>query len=329
MNLISEPTAEDASSHVSSLQHSIRFPRPALTDHAWPVIEVLAPSTGPHVCIMAGMHVNEVCGIEAAFRLARALPDILARGRVSIMPFVNTPALAARTEHNCPVDGKNINWQFPGNPEGSFSEQLADALLNVWAADADVLIDFHGGDLREEIASFVMYQETPDPALNAANRRLAECFDVAFVEPLRPALMDKGGRACTGRGRQDRLAVMSEAGSSGQLDEACVVIHYAGTLRILASMGMLAVEPPVASRKPAGVRDRTGVEAPVTGFMRTCVSVGDRVQQGQKVADIRDLHGQVVRDIEAPITGTMLFKLSHPLVNQGERAMSFVYNRDD
>lgn len=278
---------------------------------------------------MAGMHVNEVCGIEAAFRLARALPGVLARGRVSIMPFVNTPALAARTEHNCPIDGKNINWQFPGDPTGSFSEQLADALLNIWAADADVLVDLHGGDLREEIASFVMYQETSDPALNAANRRLAECFDVAFVEPLRPALMEKSGRACTGRGRQNRLAVMSEAGGSGQLDEECVAIHYDGVLRILASLAMLKVEAPVASRKPERVRDRTGVEAPATGFLRACVSVGDRVRQGQKVADIRDVYGHVVQEIEAPITGTMLFKLSHPLVNRGERAMSFVYNRED
>src|SRR3546814_3561237 len=44
----------------------------------------------------------------------------------------------------------------------SFSEALADALLNEWAADADVLIELHGGDLCEDVAPFTVLQLTGD-----------------------------------------------------------------------------------------------------------------------------------------------------------------------
>ncbi|WP_127522196.1 succinylglutamate desuccinylase/aspartoacylase family protein [Mesorhizobium sp. Z1-4] len=326
VNLVSEAAAATDSVQCVVRKGSLQFPHPALSGHNWPVLEVIAPLPGPRVCVMAGMHVNEVCGIEAAFRLADALPGLLTHGQVSIVPFVNMPALSARTEYYCPVDGKNINWQFPGDLQGSFSEQLADALLNHWVGDADLLIDLHGGDLREDIASFVMFQETADEALNARNRSLAECFDVAYMEPLRPKLMEAGGRACTGRGRLGKPAVMSEAGANGLLDEDCVAIHYDGVLRILNALEMTGAAPAPKKRQLVEVRDRAGVEAPASGFLRTRVEIGEHVEKGQIVADIRDRHGCVVQMIEAPISGITLFKISHPLVNRGERIMSFVHS---
>ena len=317
-----EATAQKGSG-IRSRHGTQVFEHPALTGYSWPTLEIESHRAGPRVCVMAGVHVNEVAGIEAALRLAETLPSRLCCGNVSVLPLVNLPALPMRAEYNCPIDEKNLNWRFPGCADGSFTEQLADALLNVWAADAAVLIDLHGGDLRETIATFVMYQETSNDELNAANRKIAECFDTQFVEPLRPALMEQSGRACTGRGTQSRLAVMSEAGGNGLVDPEAVTFHHDGVLRVLDTLDMLAGPPPPLSQRPVYVRDRIGVEAPADGLMRAYVDVGDTVEKDAIVADIRNYHGCVIRQIRAPATGIVLFKITHPVVNQGERIMSF------
>jgi uncharacterized protein len=132
----------------------LAFPYAALQGWRWQGIDIIGQRPGPRLAIIAGVHVNEVSSIEAAIRLQRLLkPDEL-RGRVSILPVVNLPALSKRSQQVCPIDGKNINFSFPGRPDGSFSEALAWALLEDWAADADCLADLHGGDLCENVAHF-------------------------------------------------------------------------------------------------------------------------------------------------------------------------------
>ena len=47
-----------------------------------------------------------------------------------------------------PQDGMNLNRIFPGNPDGTVSEQLAHRLLDLALETGDVMLDLHsGGDL--------------------------------------------------------------------------------------------------------------------------------------------------------------------------------------
>jgi len=93
---------------------------------------------------VAGVHVNEASSLEAAVSLWRALDPANLRGRISIMPGGQYSGACYGHSMNVPVDDKNIHWLYPGNPHGSFTEALADALLFDWSADAAALIDMHG-----------------------------------------------------------------------------------------------------------------------------------------------------------------------------------------
>lgn len=99
-------------------------------------------SGSPHIFFTGGVHGNEVTGIWVARRLAdffAANPPV--KGTVSVMPQVNPAATRCMQRRN-PFDGSDLNRIFPGDPDGTMGQRLADA---VWreTADADILVDLH------------------------------------------------------------------------------------------------------------------------------------------------------------------------------------------
>jgi len=297
-------------------QGLIAFSNPGLADYRWPVYEIRGIEPGSRLCVMAGVHVNEVSAMEAAVRLAQLFKPEMMKGSVSIIPLVNQPAYGQFTEYNCPLDNKNINFTFPGDPEGTFSDRLCDALQNKWALEADCTIDLHGGDLREQVAKFVMFQRGGDGATEAAGLRLARCFDAEIVMGLPPELMQSTGRAPTGFARQGRMAIMSEAGGGGVRDEVSIRYHVDGVLNVAAALGILDTVPRFRRARQL-CHDYLWVDCPATGQFYPDIEPGDHVTKGQILGVIRDFFGRQLGSIIAPADGIVLWRLTHATVVGG------------
>ena len=63
---------------------------------------------------------------------------------VIIVPYLNFPAVLAGTRLS-PVNGKNMNRSFPGNPDGSMTQKIADYVYRELVMRSDVVLDFHSG----------------------------------------------------------------------------------------------------------------------------------------------------------------------------------------
>jgi predicted deacylase len=300
---------------------TLSFASPVLAGWRWPVAEITGRRPGPRLCVMAGMHVNEVSSIEAAVRLQRRIaPEHLA-GSVSILPVLNLPGVPARSQYVCPIDGRNINFSFPGSSHGSFSEALADAVLNEWSAAADVLIDLHGGDLCENVAKFSLCQMTGDAARDERSLALARCFDAEIIAALDPAEMAAPGRACTARIRAGCQAVMAEAGANGILDPVSIAFHVEGVLNVMRTLGMIEGPLTLATRDQVIVRRYLWIEAQETGLLHARVEPGARVAKGQRLATIDDTFGDRLADIFAPENGLVLWRINHGVAAAAEKVL--------
>lgn len=292
----------------------ITFQSSVLAGWDWFVQDVVGDSDGPRLCVMSGVHVNEVAGMEALFRLRERFRLVPLKGTVSLMPLANPPALPLRSEYVCPIDGKNINFTFPGSPEGTFSEALCDALLNEWAADADCLIDLHGGDLCEEVAHFTVVPTTGDPAFDRFNLALGAAFEPDILVRLPPAALKQPGRSCSGRARQGRHAAFAEAGAHGLVDEKSVAFHVDGVLRIAQMLGMISGAP-ASSNQPFVADEYHWVGSGADGWYRPLVAPSDSVERGQVLATVHDFSGNLIREIKAPATGMVLWRWTHASVS--------------
>lgn len=296
-------------------QLELTFPYPALAGWRWPAIDIVGQGPGPHLAVIAGVHVNETSSIEAAIRLQRAFPPAGLRGRISIIPIVNLPAVPLRTQYVCPLDDKNINFIFPGRPDGTFAEALAWALLADWAREADCLVDLHGGDLCENVAHFTVAQAIGDAAFDARNLDLAKCFDAQIVAALDPSHLGHPARSCTGRAQRRQHAAFAEAGRIGLIEEENVAFHLDGVRRIAHYLGMTDAAPP-KQRQPAIIGRYLWIEAPVDGFYRYTVEPAQRVTKSAILATAENTFGEPLATVAAPADGHILWRITHALASR-------------
>ena len=287
-----------------------------------PYIDIDSGTPGPRLAVMAGIHPNEVSSMEAALRIAAALDSSLRRGSVAMLPVVNMPGLALHSEFVIPVDGRNLNFSFPGDPGGSFTERLAHALATRWSAGADAVIDLHGGDLREDVAKFVMVQMTGDAGFDARTRALARCYDAELIVEFQPGERENTGRATNMLPRLGRHAVMSEAGTNGRLDADSIAFHTGGVLNIAHLLGMTD-GPPLPHRRTASVLGGfSRIVAPAAGRFYCEVACNDAVAAGQRVATLSDIFGTQVAEIRAEVAGRVVMIVTHNIVAAGEWVLS-------
>src|SRR6185503_9812805 len=112
----------------------------------WGTIEIPIVSvkngSGPTILFTGGIHGDEYEGQIAVSRLARTLDPATVQGQVIMIPAVNMPAVMNDTRLS-PVDNRDMNRCFPGNPRGTFSEMLAHFLDSNVLPFADVSVDIH------------------------------------------------------------------------------------------------------------------------------------------------------------------------------------------
>ena len=107
-------------------------------------ISVAKNGKGPTVLFTGANHGDEYEGPVALFDLANHINAEEISGRVIIIPGMNYPAFKAG-KRTSPIDGGNMNRVFPGNPEGTFTEKIADYFNRTLLPMADYVVDFHSG----------------------------------------------------------------------------------------------------------------------------------------------------------------------------------------
>ncbi len=155
-------------------------------DGAW--ANALVPMTvingtagpGRSVVCFGGTHGDEYEGQVAVWRLMRDLDPAELRGRVILLPRLNTPACIAG-QRESPLDGGNLNRAFPGNPRGTITSRIANFVTTRIFPLVDVVLDIHAGGRGMEFALCTSFHVIHDPAQLAEMKLVASLFDTPFV----------------------------------------------------------------------------------------------------------------------------------------------------
>jgi predicted deacylase len=253
--------------------------------------------------------------IEAVIRLSTTLDPMSVAGTVILMPVLNLPAFRQRTPFVCPVDNVNPNRVFPGDPNGSYSEQMTHALINEFVAHADAYLDLHGGDIPEDLVPFSICRGGNEP-VDVKSMELATAFGLPYVlavsRPIQPA---KGSSSYVAAAERGIPAVLAEAGGVGQLQEDAVDLLVLGVRRVMAHLGMIELSAPFAAA-PKVLTAFEWVYAKNAGMFYSAVSAGDVVQSGEEVGRIGSLFGETLERVVAPARGRILFLTANPSVQE-------------
>jgi len=247
-------------------------------------IVVVKNGRGPTVLFTGGVHGDEYEGPIAVSELARVLRPEDVQGRVIMMPAVNVPAVHSNTRLS-PVDNRDMNRCFPGDPRGTFSEMLAHFLDAVILPHVDISVDLHTAGHSGDSAPSTNMHRIADPALMERTLRAAEAFGAPYNVVFTG--VDEGATLTSSVERRGILSLGTELGGWGRVNIEGLRIGRRGLRNILAHAGVIEGTPDTAQRDGSpGTRHMQVASpacysfAPAVGTFEPCNLVGDTVRAG-------------------------------------------------
>ncbi|MGK6313500.1 succinylglutamate desuccinylase/aspartoacylase family protein [Neorhizobium sp. DT-125] len=298
---------------------SINKLRPKFTTHADGsdavlfMHELVGEEDGPTIGISGSIHGNENAGSQAIVDLYRILKDQPLKGRILLLPVANSRAFAVNHRFT-PIDELNLNREFPGNPKGNYTQQLAYAIAAEFLDKIDIHLDLHSGTDRPTVDYVYIWNDEP----------LSRAFGSKVL--YRP-VQGKDGTVYSGTTKSVTIdkrgipVVVVELGG-GIVDQGPYVDRtVAGLLNMLRHLGVITgdVKP---NPKQVVVNEIAGVRPTQAGWLEPLAPAnGELIKRGQFLGRVVSPYTfEVLEEIPTPFeNGIMIMQhLSRNLVESGD-----------
>jgi uncharacterized protein len=264
---------------------------------------------GPVLALTAGMHGDEINGMEIVRRLLDSGMHQPKRGVTICMPIVNVYGFL-NYSRDVP-DGKDINRSFPGHKNGSLASRVAYNLMTQVIPFIDYGIDFHtGGAMRTN------FPQVRAVLRDKMNMDLANAFGAPFTidAPFRPNSLRREAS------RLGKNIIVYEGGESLRFDQNAIEEGIAGTLRLMKFLNMIDWAPDPSTPNTV-IWTTTWVRARHAGLFQSNVQPGQKVEKGEWVGTITDPFGEFKEQVKATETGFVIGLNNIPVINAGDALM--------
>ena len=287
-------------------------------------IGVIQNGSGPTTLVLAGNHGDEYPGQVAVMRLMRQIDPTQVRGRLILIPALSMPASKAATRLS-PLDGKNFNRCFPGNPGGTPSEALAHHLTTVLFPMADHVIDIHTGGRGVDFYPCAhMHLVAPGPqraGMLAATEAWNSDFCFLYADIAGTGLLPVEAE------NQGKIVVTTEMGGSENVTAQVHALTQSGLTNVLKHLGVLAGR--ADTRESLGLPPTRWVQAldwedyqfaPESGIYENRVPLGSVVASGEVVGAVHFVErpDRPEVPVKAKSSGVLIGCRAPSLVAQGD-----------
>lgn len=273
-----------------------------------PVIVERAKIDGPTVLLMAGLHGDEINGIEIIRKLIRKGFNKPQIGTIICLPVFNIFGFL-NIKRELP-DGRDLNRSFPGSETGSLASQFAYHFMKEITPHVDYVIDFHTGSA----------QRNNHPQIRCAFKdkeslELAKIFNPPLIlnsnyiaKTIRESLTKKG-----------KKMLLFEGGKTNSIEEMIVEEGLNGVKRFLQHLGMRTFKIDISKdRTPIFLEDSKWLRAPNSGMFQATIKNGTKVEKGEIIGLLTDPYGNFERKIKSNMDGYIICSNESPVVYKGD-----------
>jgi len=284
-----------------------------------PVAVVRGARPGPVLALVAGAHGTEYASIIAIEQLIEKLDPAQVSGTVILVPLINTPSFEQKVPHLNPVDGKSMNRFYPGKADGTQTERALFLITRQIVERCDSLIDFHGGDLDEDLRPYSYWLKTGNEKQDAASRQMVLAFGLRTIiistdRPTDPAASRYLDATASTRGKP---SITVEAGHAGTVEPADVSALVDGSLSVMRLLKMLPGTPAMVDH-PIWIESIKPIASEQTGIFYPLVAGGTYVARGMILGYVTDYVGRKTFEARAPEAGIVLYICAVPSMKKGD-----------
>jgi len=288
-----------------------------------PISIIKGKNEGPVFTIVAGVHGYEYPPIVATQKILDEIDAEQLAGTLIVIPIASIASFYTRTPFINPQDQKNLNNAFPGNSDGSITEQMAHFITSNIIPESDVFLDVHGGDAPEDLIPFVCYYNNTKKAKQTAlAKKLSENSGFEYVISYPYTISDSDPAKYTFKQavQDGKTALSIECGKLGNVQTESVNLITKGIYNMLATMKMYdkGTEPhPRVIHK----NSQSYIKSKVQGIFYSDYKAGDSVKKDAIVGHTTDEFGTMLEEYKAPKDGVILYKLATPPINSNDTVM--------
>lgn len=262
-------------------------------------IAVIKNGEGKTILFTGGVHGDEYEGPVALLKLARALTAADIQGRVIILPGLNQPALQVG-DRLSPIDNKDMNRVFPGDPKGTISQVIAHYVREAILPLCDVVVDLHSGGYSLNFVPYISMHYLPD----AQQRKATLAAMKAFQAPVNLIIKEIGGEGLLDYEveRMGKIFLCAEMAGAGMLSPTAVKIAESGIRNILIHFGLSQGDLLTREKQghsPPRTMEIPGLEnyslAPSDGVFESFFELGAWIEVGDQIGQIHFL-GDISRE---------------------------------
>ena len=274
-----------------------------------PVIINRSKKPGPTVLITAGIHGDEVNGVEIVRQIIAKGINKPKAGTIICIPVINIFGFI-HMDREFP-DGRDLNRVFPGSRSGSLASRVAYKLINEVVPHADLILDYHTGGADRFNSPQIRIAENDKSLEN-----LASIFGAPFV--LYTKNIKKSFRSTC-----HKLGVpilLYEGGKSFNIDPIVTNTGVNGCKRILSNMGMLQGKFKVSKpkKKSLFIQESRWLRAKHSGMFKASVTLNSLVEKGDLIGNITDPYGKFNHFVKSEFSGYVFNINQSPIVYQGD-----------
>ena len=274
-----------------------------------PVIIERSMIDGPVVLFTAGIHGDEINGVEIIRQIIIQKINKPKIGTIVCIPIVNMFGFVNKSREF--PDGRDLNRVFPGSKTGSLASRFAHHIIHEIMPVINYAVDFHaGGASRFNAPQIRIAPNNPDL------KKLADIFDAPFT------LYSKN-IAGSFRSSSEKLNVkmlLFEGGKSLDINNNIGLEGVNGSKRLLFHLGMLDVKQSIVNQNDKTIYiDKSGwIRAKCSGLLHDYNMIGCFVKKGTVIGIITDPFGKFEQKVKAPNNGYIINANHSPIVYEGD-----------
>ncbi len=248
---------------------------------------------GPTLCVTAGIHGDEINGVEVARRVFADIDPADLAGTLIVLPAINASGFRMGSRYL--PDRRDLNRYFPGSLDGSTASIIANALFSNIILRCNALVDLHTGSFRRSNLPQIRVDLSQKDAVE-----LARHFGVGIIV---------GGAGPSRSLRREAMnagipAIIYEAGESLRFQPEEIARGVEGVKNVMAYLDMLEGAQHEVPKSHIFERSRwVRVPRGQGGFFFPERELDSEISPGDRLGYVVDPFTDERHDIIAPYSG--------------------------
>jgi predicted deacylase len=282
-----------------------------------PLVVTRGVEPGPTVCLVGGIHGDELIGVEVVRQVMEEVEPQSLRGTLIGLPIAN-PYGFRRSSRYLP-DRRDLNRYFPGRERGSAASRIAYQIFEQIVRHCGFLVDFHTGSFHRtnlpQIRADVRYPAVAELARKFGSEIVVH--SIGQFGTLRRAAVEAGIPSVT-----------YEAGEPMRFASEEIRGGVFGVWRLLRALEMSRVQVDQPPPQRVYYQSRW-VRADEGGILLTRIPLGARVSEGDVLGTITDPISSERSLVRSPVRGRVIGMAINQVVIPGFAAFHVALRETD